>query len=327
LYYIFMSNKDKIIDLIQKNEQQTIKQLSDTLDISLSMVHRHVKELVSTDILQKIGSAPHVFYILADQKQKNDIVLADDIQKIIDDNFLFISPRGQRSNGVDGFALWCQNRGFDPVKKADEYVQIYTKYDVLKRDNVISGRTKIVETFGEKTCLEDVFYADFYAWEIFGKTKLGQLLLYAKQSQDKKMMKEVTKEIEEIVQKLIQKKKIDAIGFIPPTVKRQVQFMKILQEQLHIALPILNIVKVHTDIITPQKTLSKLQDRIENANHTIFVTENNQYKNVLLIDDAVGSGATLNQVACKIKRNKIGKSVYGFAITGSVKGFDTISEV
>jgi phosphoribosylpyrophosphate synthetase len=213
------------------------------------------------------------------------------------------------------------------VEKADEYVSIYNKYEKLKEAGVISGQSKMDDTFGELLCIDDVFYADFYAWEIFGKTKLGQLLLYSKQSQDKKMMKEVVGEIEATVKKIIKTKKIDAVGFIPPTVRRQTQFMKMLQKYLNIALPVVEIIKVQTDVITPQKTLNKLQDRIENANNTIFVKENNNYKNVLLIDDAVGSGATLNQVACKIKKKNIAQKVYGFAVTGSVKGFDVISEV
>jgi len=52
------------------------------------------------------------------------------------------------------------------------------------------------------------------------------------------------------------------------------------------------------------------------------------YKNILLIDDAVGSGSTLNETAGQIKRKGICKGqVIGLTITGSFKGFDVISEV
>ena len=56
--------------------------------------------------------------------------------------------------------------------------------------------------------------------------------------------------------------------------------------------------------------------------------ENAVFKNILLLDDAVGSGATLNEVAKKIRERKIcqGK-IIGLAITGSFKGFDVISEL
>ncbi|MCK5415855.1 winged helix-turn-helix transcriptional regulator [Candidatus Parcubacteria bacterium] len=322
-----MSNKEKIIELIKKNEQQSIKQLSDTLDLSLSMVHRHIKQLLTDNILKKLGSSPHVFYILKQKKVKNTFTFTKSVQSIINKNFIFISPHGEKIEGVDGFVSWCEKRGFNSIKKADEYIKIYNKYSLLKKNSIISGKKKMIDTFGQNLCIDDVFYADFYAWEIFGKTKLGQLLLYAKQSQDRMMIKELVREIKPVVEKILETKKIDAIAFIPPTVKRQLQLMKVLEQYLDIILPTIKVVKIQTDIITPQKTLNKLQDRIENANYTMLVNKNNKYKNILLIDDAVGSGATFNQVACKLKKSKLKQSVYGFALTGSVKGFDVISEV
>ena len=90
----------------------------------------------------------------------------------------------------------------------------------------------------------------------------------------------------------------------------------------------LSVTKIKTEIAVPQKTLAKLDDRIENAKHTIIIDEMKHFKNILLIDDAVGSGATLNETAKQIKDKKIvqGKLI-GLAITGSFKGFDIISEV
>lgn len=43
--------------------------------------------------------------------------------------------------------------------------------------------------------------------------------------------------------------------------------------------------------------------------------------------DAIGSGATLNEIACQIKSKNIAKKVVGLSITGSFQGFDIISEV
>ncbi len=322
-----MNTKDRIIALIKKSEQQTVKEISEKIGISSQMTHRHLKNLLAEKQIQKIGSAPIVFYTLSKKNRKKDFTFDKKIEKIIENNFIYISPQGKRFNGIEGFVLWCEKRNFEPINKSKEYKKTHDKYLAFKKNNIISAKHKLEETFKKNTCLDDVFISDFYAWEIFGKTKLGQLLLYAKQSQNKKIMKEVIENIESDVKNLIKKNKVDAIGFIPPTVKRQVQFMKILEQNLKLSLPKIKIVKVQTEIMTPQKTLNKLQDRIENADNTIFVDENNIYKNVLLIDDALGSGATLNQVSCKIKKVKIAKKVYGYALTGSVKGFDVISEV
>ncbi|MDD3386422.1 MAG: hypothetical protein PHX92_00625, partial [Candidatus Pacebacteria bacterium] len=90
----------------------------------------------------------------------------------------------------------------------------------------------------------------------------------------------------------------------------------------------INIVKIKSDIVVPQKTLNKIEDRIENAEKTFYLNDNGGHNNILIIDDAVGSGATLNVVAQKIKKANINKGkIIGLAITGSYKRFDVISEV
>ena len=115
---------------------------------------------------------------------------------------------------------------------------------------------------------------------------------------------------------------------MPPTVKREVQLMKELEKHLNLEIDIIKVVKIKTPIIIPQKTLNKLEERIENAKKTFVVEGAKNYKNILIIDDAVGSGATLNEIAFQIKeKNVIKGKIIGLAITGSLKGFDVVSEV
>ena len=174
---------------------------------------------------------------------------------------------------------------------------------------------KMKSTF-RRVYVDLLFYFDFYSIERFGKTKLGQLLLYAKQSQNKKLIKFLVSSIKPDVLRLIKKYKIDGVGFISPTVKREVQFMKELQRNLNIPRRVINIVKVKTPVVVPQKTLSKLGDRIENAKTSIVVDDRAKYKNILLIDDAVGSGASMNETAAQIKARGICKGkIIGLAIT------------
>jgi predicted amidophosphoribosyltransferase len=151
--------------------------------------------------------------------------------------------------------------------------------------------------------------------------------LYAKQSQNRKLIKELSEDIKKSINDLIERYGIDAVGFIPPTVKREVQFIKELEKYLQLKIKRISILKLKTEITVPQKTLNKLRDRQENAEKTIIVDEDGKYKKVLLIDDAIGSGATLNETAKKIKKNGVANEVMGLSITGSLKGFDVISEV
>ena len=75
--------------------------------------------------------------------------------------------------------------------------------------------------------------------------------------------------------------------------------------------------------------MSRLEERITNARDTIFLKSPLSVgaKNILLIDDAVGSGATLNEAAKKLLiGNPHTASIVGFAIVGSTKWFEVIRE-
>jgi len=319
---------EKIIEYVREHKQATANELVGFLAISERAVFKQLANLLAEGILSKIGKSPKVFYLITEKKGKvDDFRIADDIKKIIEENFLLITPSGERKEGLSGFVYWCQKTKQPIEKTAQEYVKTLKKFNAYKIKGLIDGRGKFKKTFG-KMHLDEVFYLDFYSIERFGKTKLGQLLLYAKQSQNRKLMKELANDIKPEVSYLLKKYAIDGVGFIPPTVKREIQFMKELEKNLHPNVRRISIVKVKTEISVPQKTLNKLDDRIENARKTIIVNDANKFNNILLIDDAVGSGATLNETAGQIKSKGIcnGK-IIGLSITGSFKGFDVISEV
>ena len=75
------------------------------------------------------------------------------------------------------------------------------------------------------------------------------------------------------------------------------------------------------------KALSKIFERVTNARKTFYVPEQVSYERILIIDDAIGSGATINEIAIKIRDKGIAKKIIGLAITGSYKGFEVISEL
>jgi len=323
-----MKTSEKIKKYLGENQQASVNELVDFLRISRVAVSKQLSNLLAQDEIAKIGKPPVVFYLLKEQEisQGDTFEIDKNVKKIIEENFLFITPNGQRREGLDGFQYWCVRTKQSIEKVAPEYVETLKKYNSFKERGLIDGMDKFSSTFKELG-LDKVFYLDFYSIERFGKTRLGQLLLYAKQSQNKSLMRELSDDIKPRIDEMIKKYKIDGIGFIPPTVKREVQFMKELEKNLQEKLRRVSIVKVKSEIMVPQKTLTKLNDRIENARNTIIVDERGSFENILLIDDAVGSGATLNETALQIKQKKIAKNVIGLAITGSFKGFDVISEV
>lgn len=323
------NTEQKIIAYINKKGQATGKELSDFLGITDRAVRKQIGKLYLKNILNKIGKPPKVFYFIKENKIARVEESIDlKVKKIIDEKYLIITPAGEIKKGFDGFSYWCDRNHLPIEKTANEYISTLAKYEAHKNEGLINGTEKIVTSFPGRVGLDKVFYLDFYAIERFGKTKLGQFLLYAKQSQDKRLMKEISQQIRPRIITLIEKYNIDAIAFIPPTVKREVQLMKELRNNLSLPLAEINLVKVKTEVIVPQKTLNKIEDRSENARKSIYINDDKVYKNVLLIDDAVGSGATLNETAIKLReQNKVTGQIIGLAITGSFKGFDVISEV
>lgn len=324
------NNAKKIIEYIKKKGQVTANELVDYLGISRQALFKHhLSKMISEDILVKVGRPPKVYYSIAVVKKiKTEELNIDSLaKKRIERDFLIITPSGERKEGLNGFLFWCDRNNLPVEKTALEFLKTVLKYDAYKKEGLVNGLSKLKNTFN-KVNLNELYYLDFYSIERFGKTKLGQLLLYAKQSQNKFLMKEVIMHVKPSIDKIIKKFKIDGIGFIPPTVKRETQLMKVLEKGLHEDIRKIKITKIKTTVAVPQKTLSKLDDRIENAKNTIIVEGDSIFKNILLIDDAVGSGATLNETAKKIKDKKICKGkIIGVALTGSFKGFDVISEV
>lgn len=328
-----MNTSQKIIKYIQEHGQVTGSELVDFLSITDRAVRKQLRTLLDAGILVKSGKPPKVYYSIRPEASKTeksmDQFKAIDkiVQHIIEDNFLYITPRGTMLKGLDGFIVWCQDRKLDPIKSATIYKQTINKYQKYRKQGFIDGMHKMKSSF-EDVALDKVFYIDFYAVEIFGKTKLGQLLLFAKQSQDRKLINELADTIKPSVLKMIREYDIDGVGFIPPTVKRELQLITQLQKRLNLDVRTLVINKVKTPVVVPQKTLNKIEDRIINARETIAVQGNDNYENILLIDDAVGSGSTLNETAKKIRQRGLCKGkIMGLAITGSFKGFEVISEV
>ncbi|HMP67641.1 MAG TPA: DeoR family transcriptional regulator [Candidatus Paceibacterota bacterium] len=329
-----MKTSEKIIEYLKKHERVTGSELVNVLDITDRGVRKQLNSLLENGILKKEGTPPKVFYSLADKKIKQkDFNISKTLIQTVEDNFFLINPRGEKQEGLYAFVNWCNKRGFVIEKKAKEYSEILKKYKKYQKGGLISGMYKMKKTF-KKVFLDEVYYLDFYSIEVFGKTRLGQMMLYAKQSQNRNLIKKLTEEIEGKIKKLIKDKKIDAIGFVPPTVKREVQFIKEIEKNLNLSLPKITLSKIKGEYVVPQKTLNKLDDRIENAKqirlHAVGDVVNNQlpiYKNILLIDDALGSGATINEIARQIKNLNLSKKVTGLAITGSFSGFEVISEV
>lgn len=339
--------ESQILTIIGALGEATAARIINEIGVSKQRFYVLVAPLIASGQIIKRGTVPHVFYTLntdfessyikettdtlkskAFKKNIEESCLQIDSEqaKVLEDNFYTITPDGREEYGVDAFINWCHKRHENLEKTLENYLQTIEKYKKFKnREGLIEATHKIEESFGDKL-IKKLYYLDFYSIERYGKTRLGQMILYAKKSHNKNLSITVSKEVKSKIEKIIIHHNINAIAYIPPTEQRKYQFMDTLRETINSKIPLINIMKVKTDIIVPQKTLNKIEDRVTNAANTIFVSDERTFDRVLLIDDAVGSGATFHEVARKLIKQKVAKEIYAVSIVGSFNGFEVINE-
>jgi phosphoribosylpyrophosphate synthetase len=325
---------EQILSYLKQKGPARVEDLRRETGLTRAMIHRHLNKLIHRGLLTKAGKPPTVFYTYSPPPTSAKTPpsrVSTHVKSFIDKNFLYISPQGQTIPGFNGFIKWAkQTNPKHPFGNlAKEYIQVKTQANQhFGPDNLIDATNKIKNTFPD-CALKKVYYADFYTLPKFGKTILGQQVLHAKQAQSERLIKQISQHVESLLIKLIAKHHIQAVGFIPPTIPRKIQFQKEFQHHLAIDLPQIKFAKAYPgDIPVAQKSLNQLEERVKNARDTIFIkTPEINFKSILLIDDAVGSGATLNETAKKLRKFPKAKHIYGFAVVGSYKGFDVIREI
>lgn len=325
------NTREKIKGLFLQMDDWTVVKLTHELQVSKQLIHRILKELVENGELIKLGFTPKTIY----RKVFNGTsILAEKTTSYTDNDFLnkhflLISETGEYLEGSRGFESWCKKRKLPLQKSINEFKVTREKYDIYYDNNgLVNGTQKLSNTKGyDAIYLDSLFYLDFYAIERFGKTKLGTILHYAKQAQNKFLMTILLGEIKLRIEKFINENEIEAIAFVPPTIKRELQLIQFIKNGLADSIPLISIKKINGIIPVPQKSLNSLEERINNADNSFAILETGHYNKILLLDDAVGSGATLNQISKKIKSRRIAEIVIGLAIVGSYKGFDVITDV
>jgi hypothetical protein len=299
-------------------------------------VHKQLKKLIADGLLQKAGRPPLVFYTLVPKPDTPVLTqpkLADDIKESIEDNFLSITAEGKLLYGMAGFTYWANlyQKNKPLLYLTKEYIKVLEqKKEYTTAEGWIDATKKLTGTF-PKSYVDHLLYRDIYSYPLFGRTKLAKLVMHAKQAENKRLIDQIAVLAKPVIDRIIKKFDITAVGFIPPTVPRRLQFMDELEVKLSLALPKIDLVKIMAgDIPVPQKTLAKLEERVINARSSIYLRHvaEPSYPNVLLIDDVAGSGASFNETASKLRGVKIGYNrIVAFALVGNIKGYDVIRQM
>ncbi len=324
--------KKHIADLIKKNGQSSPFELQKHLNISPQALHRHLRSMVDRGDLKRVGKSPSVFYLLTNPVKAFEEVKIDQSDEIfLNERYLYINPQGKILHGLNGFQEWTRNthqsKHLQPLIK--EFIKTRKESDEFyNAKHLIDAKEKFLKTFSD-SCLDEIYYSDFYSLPKFGKTPLGALVLYAKQAQNRTLIRKIADQCKNDVQGLISQKKIQALAWAPHSIPRKLPFLKELRNQWGFVLPEINFIKAYEgEVPVAQKSLSKLEERIQNANSTLFLKDSKLTLNkILIIDDAVGSGSTLEAMAKKLKAINPKAYVVAYAIVGSLKGFEVIKEI
>jgi hypothetical protein len=167
-----MKTIDNIEQYIKEKEQVTVNELVRYFGLSKQTIHKHLNNLLLDKKVTKVGTPPKVYYQFLEFKkeEKVSVNIPKQYKEVIEDNFLNITPSGNFLSGVHGFVSWCNDRKVPVSETATQYIKILKKYDSYKKGDFIDGMYKLKKTFKE-VFLDEIFYIDFYAIEIFGKTK------------------------------------------------------------------------------------------------------------------------------------------------------------
>ncbi len=327
----------RVVDCFEIKSTRWVSELADYLWKHRNLIQRYLKYLVAEWVLIKEWTVPSVVYMMKEQTTKPEHLVKDhtifsyEEIRILNEYFTKFSPSGKRLEGKDWFLERCAARDIDPIRKKDDFIDIV---HYLKATKDRCGLLDVSETFHnhiEWWSLDRLYYADQYKWMDFGRGKLAEITYYGKDMEDKKLINEAISLVVNQVECLIHEHVVDAVAFTPHSRKRSRQLLKEFEKKLYtFDLPHLRLVKYAPyGMKVAQKSLKKRSERIQNARDTILLDEKDlsSYKRVLLIDDFVWSGATLNETAKKIKL-AWANEVYWFAFVGNANlSYDVIREI
>lgn len=321
-----MDTLQKILEFLKAQPNSRPSIIAENIGVSRQYIQRVLSD--NADKIIAAGTGPNRYYRLANVVSEKAVTDTNsNTDSVFDKYFYALDPLGNEMVGANGLKKWCADRNYNYDKYAREFMNIIKKYYGKKKPDIINFTSKMKTTFEDKLYVKKVWVTDFYNFEIFGKTKMGTKVLIAKQSADSQIIADLVAELQSGVDAVRKNVQIDAIGFVSPTIQRQTQLMTSLDQKVALDIPRIKIAKVSARILVPQKTLKNLNDRILNAEQTFAVESAVKYKNILIIDDALGSGATINEISKQILQKNYAEKCYGLALVSSPSGYEVINEV
>lgn len=331
------------------------------LGIGKVMIQRHLKSLVATGLVAKLGSPPRVFYvpIRTDLPTNSELYAqvaaftATDQQQLVLNKSFGFDADFTLYRGTEAFKRWFLQKQVPGLikQKSQRHPlqdQVRDNYETLlasfisRREDValaVDARLGVIDatdryrSIHASDVIKRVFYQDFYSLPQFGKSLLGLIVQKAKVGEQSSLsyIAELSDLLQQTLPRLAAAFQCDGCAWVPHTLKRAHALQDLLQKSVDLRLHKIALTKVVAGDVVPQKSLSDLDQRLHNAFVTNHVSEApavlRRLKSILLIDDAIGSNATIQAIGQKIKTVNPKISIYAYAPVGSFKGFDVVRDI
>ncbi len=308
----------QILALLHKHHTLRPIHIQKLTGLSRQRIHSILKALVQSQVAIKKGMAPRTYYSLSKPGSRSSetvLQLTSAQRESLTTEFILIKKEGHQVTGQAAVCEYAYEHNLDPQKVAEEFLQDRAQ----AAPNDPEENDHLVELLEEKKAvkagtLTHYNFADYKETRRFGATALAQRLCAAKSSQNLVMQVEIFKKIEEQIHAFIDECMIDAVAFVPSSTAAGKTFMREWKEYLDLPFPHINLVHPSNGDNVPQSAISMTTHKTANAEQNMAIDDHRCYTHVLLLDDTVLTGATLQSTAAALLDQGRTQQVSAFAI-------------
>lgn len=273
------------------------------------VIHKYLWELLKQWKLSKSGSGPQTVYQLTSEWYSpsleltffkwNGLVTIPELwykdSKVIENNFFMINDKWVERSRVMWFVRYCESLWISAEQNASAYISLVQQRENKKNKSwLLECNLPNVHYVRKISTIDPVSY-----WSR-RNSRLSELIKSAKIKQDRTHIVEIIELLETRLASYIYHNRVDAICVIPAKNQRVTQLMTHIKSRLR-QYP----VQIIQSFWTPSWVISVQKP-------SIFPL------NVLLIDDSVHSGDTLNHVAFHISKRGV-QHIDALCLVGEVK--------
>ncbi len=325
-----LKNKEKIAFWLEKHPGSKTTEIARELGMTRVTIYSHLRNLVSDGRVRILGLSTATRYFPVDRALQTQEILPE-IQKLLYEKYeevvsteeildtfrqymMYIDDNGIISYGLDAFILWCHDSRHDYgniiPEKAVEYIDLIGSTEYLRGKNGFLDVTiPARENLGEdmKTGFDRFFICMVSVLSHgFGSVRTALSLRYGKKNSNSELLRDAVNPWIRPIRDFVDKHRIDAVVFTPPTEGRKIQFRDILEQELHLTIEKIIVEKLPLSgrVLEAQKNIRDKKRRINNALGSMVVSIPSNLlalSHILVLDDSFTTGATPNAIALKLR--------------------------